>query len=82
MSKGVVVTDEQRETIREMLDDAKPIDQIARKMHLSKTTINRVRNGKATGRQKRRPARTYTVTLDLTLGEISTLLKMWPDVLS
>jgi hypothetical protein len=90
MPKGVLITDEQREEIKELLADDKTPKQVARKLHLSTTTIARVKNGKPTG--KRSPhrykvfipstRRTYAVLLHLTLDEINRLVKAYgPDIL-
>jgi DNA invertase Pin-like site-specific DNA recombinase len=77
MPKGVEITDEQRAEIQSLIAEDRPVKQIARRVHLSPTTVHRVANGP----KARAKPRAYRVTLNLTMTQIGLLLEaLGPDV--
>ena len=81
MPKGVLITDEQREEVQDLVAADKTVPQIARKMHLSTTTVSRIKNGQPTGKGGNK-ARTYPVLMHLTMDEIHMLIdKVGPSML-
>ena len=75
MPKGIIVTDEQREEIQELLVE-KTVPQVARKLRLSKSTVARVKNGAPTGKHSSR-AKTFPVLMHLTQDEVNKLIKVY-----
>lgn len=67
MPKGVDLTEEQKAEIQELYRDRIPAERIAKKLHLSKTTVHRVANNDP-GRKKHR------IVMHLTDKELADLI--------